>query len=329
MKKILITGVAGFIGFHMAERMLARGYHVAGIDSLSDYYDVRTKNKRLSILKKYPQFMFRKISIANYKKFELFCKEERPDEIIHLAAQAGVRYSITNPWAYADANYLGTLNVFECAKALKLSRVIYASSSSVYGAHSATPFLEDDKTDTPLSVYAASKKANEILAYSYYSLYGMEMIGLRFFTVYGSWGRPDMALFKFVRSILNKTPIALYNKGKMKRSFTHISDVVWMIEKIVAKKVKKRNTVYNIGGAEAVSLIDFINLIEGELGMATRRKLLPMQAGDIDETVASFSKAYLDYKYVPKTAIKEGVRDFIKWFKENKTFLLSLREPLQ
>ncbi len=329
MKKILITGVAGFIGFHVAERMLALGYHVAGIDSLSDYYDVRIKNKRLSILKKYPQFMFRKISIANYKKFKLFCKKEQPDEIIHLAAQAGVRYSITNPWAYADANYLGTLNVFECAKALKLSRVIYASSSSVYGAHSATPFLEDDKTDTPLSIYAASKKANEVLAYSYYSLYGMEMIGLRFFTVYGRWGRPDMALFKFVRSILNKTPIALYNKGKMKRSFTHISDAVWMIEKIVAKKVKKRNTVYNIGGAEAVSLIDFINLIEGELGMTTRHNLLPMQAGDIAETVASCSKAYLDYKYVPKTDMKEGIRDFVRWFKENKTFLLSLKTPLQ
>jgi len=323
-KKIIITGVAGFVGFHLAELLLGKGYAVYGIDNLSDYYDPKIKRKRLAILRQSEHFTFKKLDLGKYKELFRTLSSVQADELIHLAAQAGVRYSLTNPWAYADANYLGTLNVFEAAKELQLPRVIYASSSSVYGDHDPTPFREEDRTDTPLSIYAASKKANEVLAHSYAHLYDMEMIGLRFFTVYGRWGRPDMALFKFARAALVGEPIDLYNEGKMKRSFTHVSDTVGAIEKMTRKKVCPRHSLYNIGGAESVPLLDFVAHIEHALGVKVEKYLLPLQPGDVPETVADCSKVTADYGYKSKVTIEKGIADFATWFQENKKFLLSL-----
>lgn len=328
-KKIFITGVAGFIGFHLAESLLKRGASVVGVDSIEAYYDVRVKQRRLSLLKKYPQFRFVKLSIADYAPFERLLKKEKPDELVHLAAQAGVRYSLKNPWAYAESNYLGTLNVFEAARRLGLKRVVYASSSSVYGANTKLPFSESDRADQQISIYGASKKANESLAYSYHDMYGMEMIGLRFFTVYGRWGRPDLALFKFVQQILRGETIELYNHGNMKRSFTHVSDIVHGIERILAKKPTGRYALYNLGGAQAVSLKKFVELIEKNLGVKADKQLLPMQAGDVKETVADVRLAKKELGYVPKTTIEAGIADFVDWFLEHKDFLLSLKQPKQ
>lgn len=329
MKKILVTGVAGFIGYHLAERLLEDGYTVVGVDNMSDYYDTRIKDKRLAFLKKHKKFSFVRLDISKYEPLEKLIKAEKPAEIVHLAAQAGVRYSLVNPWAYASANYLGTLNVFEAAKRLKLPRVIYASSSSVYGSNKKSPFSEDDRVDTPISIYAASKKANEALAHSYNHLYGIEMVGLRFFTVYGRWGRPDLALFKFARRIAAGKPIELYNQGKMKRSFTHVSDIVGAISKLVSKKPAGAYKLYNLGGDEAVSLTKFVKLIEKELGMKAKIELSPLQPGDVPSTVADCSRARRDLGYKPTTSIEDGIKDFIAWFREEEQFLTTLSEPKQ
>lgn len=328
-RKAVVTGAAGFIGFHLSRELLERGWSVAGIDSLTDYYDPRIKQKRLAILKKYPKFRFYKMNLAKYVPLEKVLKKEKPDEIIHLAAQAGVRYSLTNPWAYIESNMLGTLNVFEAAKRLKLPRVLYASSSSVYGLNTKSPMSEGDRTDTQISVYAATKKANEALAHSYNHLYGIETVGLRFFTVYGVWGRPDLALFKFVKNILAGKPIDVYNRGKMKRSFTHISDIVAGIVAILEQKPQGRNEAYNLGGAEAMPLLDFIKLIEQEVGKKAKQHLMPMQAGDVRETVADWSKAHKELGFIPKTSMHEGIKEFVQWFRDNETFLQTLKEPKQ
>ncbi|MDD3531277.1 MAG: SDR family NAD(P)-dependent oxidoreductase [Candidatus Pacebacteria bacterium] len=328
-KKAVITGAAGFIGFHLAQKLLERGWSVAGIDSLTDYYDPRIKQKRLAILKKYPKFRFYKLNIAKYAPFEKVLRKEKPDDIIHLAAQAGVRYSLTDPWAYIESNMLGTLNVFEAAKRLKLPRVLYASSSSVYGLNTKSPMSEDDRTDTQISVYAATKKANESLAHSYNALYGIETVGLRFFTVYGTWGRPDLALFKFVKKILSGEPIDVYGHGKMKRSFTHVSDIVAGIAAILDQAPRGRNTLYNLGGAEAVPLLAFIKNIEKEVGKKAKQRLLPMQAGDVRETIADWSKAHKELGFVPRTTMEEGIAEFVAWFRSEEKFLRSLKEPKQ
>lgn len=328
-KTILITGVAGFIGFHLAQRLLKKGARVVGIDSMNEYYDPKMKLKRLSLLKKYPTFTFSKVDISDYKALERVGKKEAPSEIIHLAAQAGVRYSLTNPWEYSTANYLGTLNVFEMAKRLGISRVAYASSSSVYGTNTKTPFKETDRVDTPVSLYAATKKANEVLAHSYAHLYGMEMVGLRFFTVYGEWGRPDMALFKFVRAILEGKPIAVYNNGKMKRSFTHVSDITAAIETLIKKPHVSRHAIYNLGGKEAVPLMTFITLIEKNLGRKATYNMLPMQPGDVASTVADCSSAERDLGFSPRMSIEKGIREFTTWYVKNARFLSTLKEPKQ
>ena len=328
-RKIVVTGAAGFIGFHLAHTLLEKGWRVIGIDSITDYYDPRIKQKRLALLKKYPKFRFYKTNIAKYSALETLLRKEKPDEIVHLAAQAGVRYSLSNPWAYVESNELGTLNIFEAAKRLKLPRVLYASSSSVYGLNEASPMKETDRTDTQISVYAATKKANEAMAHSYHYLYGTEMIGLRFFTVYGIWGRPDLALFKFVKNILAGKPIDVYNRGKMKRSFTHISDVVAGITALLERAPRHRNEVYNLGGAEAMPLLDFITLIEAELGKKAKKRLMPMQAGDVKETVADCSKAHREVGFTPKTSMQEGIAEFVAWFRKNERFLLTLRDPKQ
>ena len=328
-KKILITGAAGFIGFHLCEALLKKGWRVVGIDSITDYYDPRIKNKRLAILKKFPKFTFYKANIAQYAALEKVLKKEKPDEVVHLAAQAGVRYSLTNPWVYEQANGLGTMNIFEAAKRLKLPRVIYASSSSVYGSNTESPMSERDRTDQQISVYGATKKANESLAHAYNHLYGIELIGLRFFTVYGIWGRPDLALFKFTKNILAGKPIDVYNRGKMKRSFTHISDIVAGIVAILAQTPKGRNEIYNLGGAEAVPLLKFITLIEKELGTQAKQRLLPMQAGDVPETVADWRKAHSDLGFTPQMPIEKGIAEFVAWFREHKPFLSTLSAPKQ
>lgn len=327
--KVLVTGAAGFIGFHLSKELLEKGHAVIGVDSLVPYYDVRIKQKRLQILKKYPAFAFKKISITDYKKLSALVAEEHPNELVHLAAQAGVRYSLTHPEVYADTNFLGTLNVFEAARHHKLPRVLYASSSSVYGLNKKQPFSEADRVDTPISLYAVTKKANESMAHAYHHLFGIEMLGFRFFTAYGPWGRPDMALFKFVRAGALGKPIDLYNAGKMKRNFTYVTDIVAALVAALEKPVRGRNEIYNLGGSESVPLTKFVSLIEKELGKPLARNLLPMQPGDVPASAADCSKAARDFKYKPRISIEEGIHSFVTWFKEHESFLLSLDEPNQ
>jgi UDP-glucuronate 4-epimerase len=328
-KKVIITGAAGFIGFHVALTLLNEGWNVVGIDIIGNYYDPRIKHKRLAILKKHSAFRFYKTNIAKYAALEKIIATEKPDEIVHLAAQAGVRYSLQNPWTYIESNELGTLNVFEAAHRRKLPRVIYASSSSVYGGNKKTPMSEDDRTDSQLAIYGVTKKANEALAHAYNHLYGIEMIGLRFFTVYGTWYRPDLALFKFVKNILLGKPINVYNRGHMKRSFTHISDIVEGILAVQRQKPHGRNEIYNLGGAEAVPLLDFIKAIELAIGKKATQKLMPMQAGDVPETVADWSKSHRDLGFVPKTSLQDGIAEFVQWFRDNEKFLLALEDSKQ
>lgn len=326
---IVVTGAAGFIGFHLSRTLLEAGWHVIGVDNLSAYYDVRIKRKRLKLLAAYPAFRFVKMDLKDRAKFASLVAVERPREIVHLAAQAGVRYSLTDPWAYADANYLGTLSVFEAARHAKLARVVYASSSSVYGANTKQPFSENDRVDTPLSLYAASKRANELLAHAYTHLFGIESVGLRFFTVYGTWSRPDMALFKFARNIVQGTPINLYNRGEMKRSFTYVDDVVAGIVRVLEAEPKGRYRIFNLGGSEAVPLTRFVELIEKELGQKAHVKLMPLQAGDVPETVADCTLAERELGYAPQVSIEDGIKRFAEWFRTNKKFALSLEAPKQ
>ena len=328
-KKAVITGAAGFIGFHLSQTLLDKGWTVLGVDNFSPYYDQRMKKKRIALLSKHPRFSFMKLDLAKYEPWEALLKKAKPDEVIHLAAQPGVRYSLTNPWTYIQANDLGTLNVFEAAKRLALARVIYASSSSVYGANDPAPMRESDRVDRPISMYAATKRANELMAYAYHHLYGIELIGLRFFTVYGTWYRPDLALFKFTKKILADEPIDVYNRGKMKRSFTHVSDVIAGIERVLATKPRGRNEIYNLGGAAPVALLDFIAMIERASGIKAKKNLLPMQPGDVTETIADWSKAKRELGFAPVKPMQEGVEEFVAWFKENERFLRSLTDPKQ
>ncbi len=329
-KHILVTGAAGFIGYHLCEELLSQGYSVAGVDCISDYYDVRMKHKRLSFLKRHPKFTFYKKSITVYKDLEAIVKKEKPDEIVHLAAQAGVRYSLIDPWAYAESNYIGSLNVFEVVRRLKLKRVIYASSSSVYGKNNAGA-LAEEKSDvnSPISLYAASKRGVEVLARAYNHLFGIETIGLRFFTVYGPWGRPDMSLFIFSKQIMNGETLSLYNYGNMKRCFTYVSDVVDSILKLIDIKPTSSYRIYNLGGSELVPLKKYISLIEQRMGKVTKKKLVPMPMGDVKEMRADCSKAKRDLGYEPKVSIETGVDRFVDWFLENKSFLLSLEKGKQ
>jgi UDP-glucuronate 4-epimerase len=323
--KLLVTGTAGFVGFHLAERLLSDRNTVIGIDNINSYYDPKIKIKRNSILKKYRNYHFYRLDLEDYKKLNKIVAKEKPDIIVHLAAQAGVRYSLSNPWAYQSSNNLGTMNIFEAAKNNHIKRVVFASSSSVYGSNRKTPFSEDDKTDSQISLYAATKKANEVLAYSYNHLYGIEVAAIRFFTVYGPFGRPDMAYFKFCRNILEGKEIDVYNRGDMSRDFTFVSDIVDGIIGCIHKKNLKYE-IYNLGGDKPVKLMAFIRLIEKNLKVKAKIRYLPMQQGDMLKTSADIRKARKDLGYFPKVGIDGGLKIFCGWYLENKAWLLKLKK---
>ena len=320
--QVLVTGVAGFIGMHVAQRLLENGCQVVGIDNLNDYYDIELKKARLSQLNcKSYNFIFEKIDINETEKISNFFKKNKFELVIHLAAQAGVRYSIENPHIYIDTNIKGFLNILESCKNQNINNLIYASSSSVYGNNSDTDFKELDDTNEPISLYGATKKSNELMAFAYSNLYKINVIGLRFFTVYGPWGRPDMALFKFTNAILQNNPIHIYNNGKMIRDFTYINDVVESISRIVIKiKDKSLNNInhniYNIGSQNPIPLMDCITVLEQVIGKLAKKKFIPAQLGDVIRTSSNSSKLYNWIDYKPQTEIKEGIKNFVNWFKD-------------
>lgn len=330
---ILVTGAAGFIGFHLCLKLLKENYTVIGLDNINDYYNVQLKYDRLKELgveqeeaqyfnnwstsASYQNFSFIRLNLEDRENLPNIFKEKGITMVCNLAAQAGVRYSLENPEAYIDSNIVGFLNVLECCRNYNVDKLVYASSSSVYGNNEKVPFSEKDNVDHPISVYAATKKSNELLAHTYSHLYGMQTIGLRFFTVYGPWGRPDMAMFLFTDAILNDKPIKVFNNGNLSRDFTYIDDIVKGVYATLVKKNAKQAVVYNIGNGEPVQLLDFIKAIENEAGNKAYKKMLPMQPGDVERTWADTSDLEEDYKYKPTTSISTGVRKFVKWYRMN------------
>ena len=315
--KVLLTGSAGFIGFHLAKKLFENNYNIIGIDNLNDYYDVSIKQDRLSILLKSDQFSFYKLDLCNKSDITSFFENNKIDFIIHLAAQAGVRYSLENPMAYIDSNIIGFMNILEECRKYNLN-IIYASSSSVYGDSNAFPLSEDEICKKPLSLYGASKLFNEITAYSYFHLYNISSIGLRFFTVYGPWGRPDMALFKFTKNILKNKEINVYNDGNHSRSFTYIDDIVDAIDLLLQNYNSKNNfyDILNIGGEESVNLMNFIQVIEHKLGLKAKINFMPKQLGDVEKTESDCSKITSLVDYKPKVPIEDGISQFIDWYKD-------------
>ena len=329
--KIIVTGSSGFIGFHVSKKLLGSGNKVHGIDSMNNYYDVKLKKARLAILKKYKNFSFSKVKIENSKDLGRAFKKFKPTIVIHLAAQAGVRYSIEKPRVYMDSNITGTYNIIEIAKRLNVKHLIMASSSSVYGANKKIPFKEVDKTETQMSIYAATKKSNESMAHAYSNIWKIPITMVRFFTVYGPWGRPDMALFKFTRGILNNKKIDVYNNGKMYRDFTYIDDIVNGINLLISKvpstkqlgKYKNDSLspiapfrILNIGNTKKVYLLDFIKEIEKVLRKKAKRNYLPLQKGDVKQTLSNTSLLKKITNYNPKTNFKTGIRNFLDWYLE-------------
>ena len=311
----LISGSAGFIGFHLSEFLLKKKHNVYGVDDLNNYYDVKLKKSRLDILKKYKNFVFFKRKIEDIKIVKFF-KKKKIDIIINLAAQAGVRHSLENPYVYINSNILGQVNMLELAKELKIKKYIYASSSSVYGGNKSLPFSVKDRVDNPISLYAASKKSTELIAEYYSHLYKISSIGLRFFTVYGPWGRPDMATFIFTKNILNGKPINIFNYGKMKRDFTYVDDIISGIYGAINFKMKKLHKVYNLGNSKPESLLEFIKTIEKNLNKKAKKNYLSLQPGDVPATFADISESTRDLKFLPKTEINDGIPRFIEWFKK-------------
>lgn len=329
--KYLVTGAGGFIGFHVSQRLLKDGHHVVGIDNLNDYYDVSLKQARLNLLQS-SLFTFHKMDLADRPQMEQLFVSEKFDRVIHLAAQAGVRYSLENPHAYADSNLMGFLNILEGCRHNKVQHLIYASSSSVYGLNRKMPFSTDDSVDHPVSLYAATKKANELMAHTYAHLYGIPTTGLRFFTVYGPWGRPDMALFKFTKAMLEGGSIDVYNHGKMKRDFTYIDDIVeaiirlqnvvpqhdpdWTVESGSPATSSAPYRVYNIGNSSPVELMDYITALEDALGIEAKKNMMPMQPGDVMETSADTADLYNTIDFKPETSVRKGVENFVCWYKK-------------
>jgi len=333
MQRILVTGTAGFIGYHLAELLLAEGFEVHGYDGLTDYYDVNLKRRRNQRLLQHANFSATEAMLEDDAKLRAVATEFQPDAIVHLAAQAGVRYSLEQPRAYVDSNVVGTFNILELARQLGTKHLLMASTSSVYGANEDMPFIETEKTDTQLSIYAATKKATESMAHSYAHLFGIPVTMVRFFTVYGTWGRPDLALFKFVDAILDGRPIEVYNHGDMSRDFTFVTDLVRAIRLLIPvappnpdqrdepvpgdslSKVAPFRIV-NIGNSEPVRLLDFIEIIEQQLGKTAVREYLPMQPGDVRATWADASLLRELTGYRPSTGIRDGVAAFVAWFRD-------------
>ena len=316
---ILVTGAAGFIGYHLCMRLLEHGMRVFGADNVNSYYDPSLKRARLNELAPFEKFTFLEGNLADEGFTQHLFVEAKPDVVVHLAAQAGVRYSIENPRAYIESNVIGFFNVLEQVRYHPVKHFLYASSSSVYGNRDKTPFSVEDRVDQPISLYAATKKSNELFAYTYSHLYGVPATGLRFFTVYGPFGRPDMAYFKFTKSILEGRPIDVYNGGDMLRDFTYIDDVTACLEQMLFSPPKPDNTgapnaVYNIGNHNPVKLIDFIGAIELALGKRAQLNFLPMQAGDVAKTYADIETTQRDFGFEPKTQIKEGLQQFANWY---------------
>lgn len=332
MKKLLITGTAGFIGNALALELLARGYDVVGIDNVNDYYDVSLKVSRLNRIKIFTSYSHYQIDISDWDSLSRVFQAEQPEIVINLAAQAGVRYSITNPDAYVESNLVGFSNIIELSSKFKVSHFIYASSSSVYGNNKKLPFCEDDVVDTPLSLYAATKKSNEMIAHSYSNIHGLPTTGLRFFTVYGPWGRPDMALFLFTKSIIETKPLHLFNNGNHKRSFTYIDDVVNGLVKVVngshlhninnvigdSSSYKESSVpwyIYNLGNENTVMLIEYVKYIEMALGKNAIIENQPMQLGDVESAMADMSKFKKSFGFVPEVKAIDGVKSFVDWYK--------------
>jgi len=312
----LVTGSAGFIGFHLAQKLLQENHKVIGVDNLNSYYDPKLKKARLEILKKQPNFSFYQLDIAEFASFEKVFAENKIDKVCHLAAQAGVRYSLENPHIYEQSNMVGFLNLLELMRQYEVKDLVYASSSSVYGGIKEIPFKEEAKINQPVSLYAATKAANELYAHVYHHLYGLNTIGLRFFTVYGPWGRPDMALFLFTKAILENQSIKVFNQGQMKRDFTYIDDITSGIMASLDKVSELGYEVLNLGCADPVNLLDFIKTIEEGLGKKAKKEFLPLQPGDVSNTYADISKAQKLLGYQPKIKIKKGVERFIDWYRK-------------
>lgn len=332
MSLIIVTGCAGFIGFHLSKKLLEQGHHVLGIDCVNDYYDVRIKEDRLAILEKDSRFSFRKIFLEDLEGMNKAFAEFKPDYVVNLAAQAGVRYSLTNPQAYVNSNLVGFGNVLECCRHHDVKHLIYASSSSVYGGNTKVPFSTSDSVDHPLSMYAATKKANELMAHTYANLYKLPCTGLRFFTVYGPWGRPDMALFIFTKAIFENKPIEIFNHGNMSRDFTYIDDIVEAIDKIIPMPAKPSSSwkselpnpstsfapykVYNIGNNNPVQLLDMVDMLEREIGKEATKVMKPMQMGDVPSTYADISDLSRDIGFSPSTKLEFGIKKFVSWYKD-------------
>ncbi|MFY7922441.1 MAG: NAD-dependent epimerase [Gemmatimonas sp.] len=331
MAKILVTGAAGFIGYHTSERLLARGDDVVGLDNINDYYDPTLKEARLARLQRQPGFRFVRMELGDRSGLEMLFREERFDKVIHLAAQAGVRYSLTNPHTYIDSNLVGFLHILEGCRHHGVQHLTYASSSSVYGANTAMPFSVHQNVDHPVSLYAATKKANELMAHTYSHLYGLPTTGLRFFTVYGPWGRPDMALFLFTKAILDGKPIDVFNHGKMRRDFTYIDDIVegvirtsdhtaqpnpaWNSDHPDPATSKAPYRIYNIGNNNPVELMHLIETLEQALGRTAEKRMLPLQMGDVPATYADVEALVQDVGFAPQTPIETGVQRFVAWYR--------------
>jgi len=313
--KILVTGAAGFIGSTLSLRLLERGDEIVGVDNLNDYYEVSLKTARLARLTPFKNFKFFQVDIADRVAIEALFKAEKIDRVVHLAAQAGVRYSLTNPHVYIESNVVGFLNILEGCRQNLIEHLIYASSSSVYGANAKLPFSTDDRTDNPVSLYAATKKTNELMAHTYSHLYSFATTGLRFFTVYGEWGRPDMSPIIFTRQILAGKSIDLFNYGNHQRDFTYIGDIVEGLVRIIDKPAKSNYQLYNIGNSAPVQLLTFVETLEKHLGKTATKNLLPMQAGDVQDTFADVDDLVRDFDYSPNTPLDLGIERFVEWYK--------------
>jgi len=332
MKSVLVTGAAGFIGFHLSNRLLKDGYSVIGIDDLNNYYDVQLKKDRLALLQEKSHFTFYQLKLEEKAGIDAIFSENKPNIVVNLAAQAGVRYSLENPYAYIDSNIVGFLNILEACRNNPVDHLVYASSSSVYGGNTKMPFSVSDSVDHPVSLYAATKKSNELMAHTYSHLYNIPTTGLRFFTVYGPWGRPDMALFLFTDAIMNNKPIKVFNNGKMKRDFTFVDDIVEGIVRLIPKEPKRNENwnaekadpatssapykVFNIGNNSPENLMRYIEVLEKCLGKEAQKEFLPLQPGDVPATYADTSALEKHVDFKPNTSLEEGIGKFVAWYKE-------------